>query len=45
MLPIINIENINNDTSLVDFVFQALITWGKKALIVNTDAAKPKVVT
>ena len=36
-----SIININKDMSLVDFVFQTLITWGKKASDVKVPAAKP----
>lgn len=42
--PIVNKVNIPKDISLVDFVFQVLITCGKKAIVVNIAAPNPIIV-
>ncbi len=39
--PVIKIKNIKRDMSFVLFVFQALIAWGTKAIVVQKPAKKP----
>lgn len=43
--PIVNATAHNNETSLVSFVFQAFITCGRRATVVNVPAAKPIIST
>lgn len=44
IMPAQNPIIITKERSPVDFVFQVLITWGKKAIVVNVPAASPKIV-
>jgi hypothetical protein len=37
--------NMSGDTSLADFSFQVLITWGIKVMQDNTPAAVPMIST
>jgi hypothetical protein len=39
--PVQKQRNIDKEISLVDFVFQALIAWGKKEIVVKTPAVRP----
>jgi hypothetical protein len=39
--PVKNNENVLSDKSLAERIFQVLITWGKKAIVVNNPAVKP----
>ena len=43
--PIVNATAHNNETSLVSFVFQAFITCGRRAIVVNVPAANPIIST
>ena len=36
-------ENMPNDKSFAEPLFQVLITWGKKAMVVHEPAANPKI--
>ena len=39
--PIVKVIAHIKETSLVDFVFQALTTWGIRAIVVNVPAKNP----
>jgi hypothetical protein len=44
-MPAQNIVNIPPEMSLVDLVFQVLITWGRNEIVVSVPAAMPSSVT
>jgi len=44
-MPVQNMTNMPVEISFVDRVFQGLITWGTKDIVVNIPAAMPSNVT
>ena len=43
--PRVKMENIPRERSFAERDFQVLITWGKKAMVVNAAAVNPNKLT